>query len=163
MSSLTTLATICMWRENNPSSMAPMSCVRLTLSFEHVHWLSRYFKLCRPLPLALLPSIFHLPLDYPGHSFSSHDHREIRLLLTNWPAVLNTSKLIFFSVHYRSIRKIKFHLSLYLSFIVFDMVELSHPHNKNWRHVTMKYSKSCCQLDSLTQWHSTIRVQNATV
>ena len=54
VSSLTTLAT--MSCQSSLSSVALMSWVGLTLSSKHVHRLSKYFCLCRPL--ARLPSTF---------------------------------------------------------------------------------------------------------
>ena len=99
--SSTTLAT--MRCQSSLSSETLASCVGLTLSFHDSHKLSRYFSLWRSL--ALLPSILPITTKFSRPCLLNTCPRKAscrwRILFSARcsPASLNTSSLLFFSVH----------------------------------------------------------------
>ena len=79
----TTLVT--MWCQSLQSSEVLMSSIGLTLSFKHVHELSRYFRLRRPL--RSLSCLLGLPPDLPhswcgGKTRRLQENRKISLITT---------------------------------------------------------------------------------
>ena len=133
--STTTLATM---RCQSPlSSEALMSCVGLTLSFNESHRLSRYFSLWRPL--ALLPSILPVTTKFSRLCLLNTCPRKAscrwRIRFSSvrcTPASWNTFSLLFFSVHdiFSILRRNQTSTAINLSFITFEIVQVSHPYNR---------------------------------